>query len=257
MKEEKKPLQVYKLCKDFGGLQAVSSVGFEIERRTIVGLIGPNGCGKSTTFNLITGLVQADKGSALVYGNEVIGHKPHSLEEFGLCRTFQHTRLWRPLTVIENLLVAPPNQIGGNPGTAMFFRSLIRKQEKELIEKAYEILDFLEITHMANLRASELSGGQSKLVDIARVLMGDPKLMLLDEPAAGVAPPLAEKIFNKLDELRKTQDVTILMIEHNMSFILREEVDKIYAMDRGSIIDQGDHNHIKNSEKVIHSYFGE
>ena len=256
MEYKQKPLKVQGISKNFGGLQAVAGIDLDVERRSIAGLIGPNGCGKSTTFNLITGLIQADHGSALIYGNEVIGKKPHSLGEFGLCRTFQHTRLWRPLTVIENLLVTPPSQVGGNPLTA-FFKPLVRKQEKELIKKAYETLDFLEITHMANLRASELSGGQSKLVDIARVLMGDPKLMLLDEPAAGVAPPLAEKIFQKLDELRKTLDVTILMIEHNMDFILRKEVDKIYAMDRGAIIDEGNYKHIKDSEKVIQSYFGE
>ena len=191
-------LKVSKLRKEFGGLIAVKDVSFEIQPGELVGLIGPNGCGKSTTFNCISGLLEKTSGTVEVFGKDVSNKRPDEIQKIGLTRTFQHTRLWRKMTVIENLLVPSKNQLGSS--FKHLFKSLFKigtdDSENNLLEKAYSTLDQLEITHMAHNLTSELSGGQSKLVDIGRSLMGDAKLLLLDEPVAGVAGPLSLKIFN-------------------------------------------------------------
>lgn len=249
-------LRVTNLKKSFGGLHAVKGIDFEVRRNSITGLIGPNGCGKSTTFNTISGLIPYDEGQVELFGRDATNLSPHEINQMGLSRTFQNTRLWRELTVLENLLLPPKNQIGTKMrGLAMNFREW-RRQEEELIEKAFEILEILEISHMAYNLASELSGGQSKLVDIGRVLMSDPKVLLLDEPVAGVAGPLAEKIFHYLDRIRKDRDISILIIEHNLEFILREAVDMIYVMNLGEIIASGTPDQIIKEKAVIDAYLG-
>lgn len=256
MMDENIALKVENLRKSFGGLQAVKGISFKVERNSITGLIGPNGCGKSTTFNTISGLIPYDEGTVTIFGQDATGLRPHEINHLGLSRTFQNTRLWRELTVIENLLLPPKHQLGTS------LKGLFRKfktwqiQEEELIEKAFEILEILEISHMAYNLASELSGGQSKLVDIGRVLMSDPKVLLLDEPVAGVAGPLAEKIFHYLDRLRKERDISILIIEHNLEFILKEEVDMIYVMNLGEIIASGTPDQIIKEKAVIDAYLG-
>ncbi len=248
-------LSVRNLRKSFGGLQALKGVDIDVPKNSITGLIGPNGCGKSTTFNTISGLLPYDEGTVTIFGKDATGLPSHKINKLGLSRTFQNTRLWRNLTVIENLLLPPKNQRGTS--LKNLFSSLSwRKQENELIEKAFEILELLEISHMAYSFASELSGGQSKLVDIGRVLMSDPKILLLDEPVAGVAGPLAEKIFHHLDRLRKEKDMTIVIIEHNLEFILREGVDKIYVMNLGEILASGTPDEILKEKAVIEAYLG-
>ncbi len=249
-------LKVENLKKSFGGLHAVKGISFEVKRNSITGLIGPNGCGKSTTFNTISGLIPYDEGTVEVFGKDATNLSPHEINHLGLSRTFQNTRLWRELTVLENLLLPPKSQIGTSlKGLATKLREW-KKQEDDLIDKAFEILEILEISHMAYNLASELSGGQSKLVDIGRVLMSDPKVLLLDEPVAGVAGPLAEKIFNYLDKLRKERDISILIIEHNLEFILREAVDMIYVMNLGEIIASGSPDQIIKEKAVIDAYLG-
>ena len=190
-----KILKVSNMTKDFGGLRAVDNVSFEVGKGEFVGLIGPNGCGKTTTFNCISGLLDATEGDVEIFGEDATLLRPDEIQKLGLTRTFQHTRLWREMTTIENLLIPPRNQYGTNPLHA-FLSHFFDNGEDERVRKAYETLEELEITHMAHNLTSELSGGQSKLVDIGRALMGEPDLLLLDEPVAGVAGPLAEKIFN-------------------------------------------------------------
>ena len=248
-------LKVEKLRKEFGGIVAVKEVSFEIKKGEFVGLIGPNGCGKSTTFNCISGLLNQTSGNVEVYGTDVSSMSPDQIHELGMTRTFQHTRLWRRMTVIENLLVPPRKQFSPN-----IFKSLLRpsksKQEKVRLEQAYAILDELEVPHMAHNLASELSGGQSKLVDIGRARMGSPSLLLLDEPVAGVAGALAMKIFNNL---RKTVDetgISILIIEHNMDFILRQGVDRIIVMNEGEVLMMGTPDEVKSNKAVIEAYLG-
>jgi ABC-type branched-subunit amino acid transport system ATPase component len=248
-------LKVSNMTKDFGGLRAIDNVSFKVNKGEFVGLIGPNGCGKTTTFNCISGLLDATKGEVEIFGEEATKLRPDQIQKLGLTRTFQHTLLWREMTAIENLLIPPRNQFGTNPIEALFtyFR---KNEEEERLAKAYETLESLEITHMAHNLTSELSGGQSKLVDIGRALMGEPELLLLDEPVAGVAGPLAEKIFNNLRNIVSETKISILVIEHNMDFILRAGVDRIIVMDQGKVLMEGTPDEVKDSKEVIEAYLG-
>ena len=248
-------LKVSNMTKDFGGLRAVDNVSFEVGKGEFVGLIGPNGCGKTTTFNCISGLLDATKGDVEIFGEDATLLRPDEIQKLGLTRTFQHTRLWREMTAVENLLIPPRNQYGTNPLHA-FFSHFFDNGEEERIRKAYETLEELEITHMAHNLTSELSGGQSKLVDIGRALMGEPELLLLDEPVAGVAGPLAEKIFNNLRNIVSETNISIFVIEHNMDFILRRGVDRIIVMDQGKVLMQGTPDEVKDSKEVIEAYLG-
>lgn len=249
------PLSVSGLVKDFGGLRAVDDFSMKVDEGEFVGLIGPNGCGKTTTFNCISGLCEPTAGSIEIFGRNTDSLVPYQIQRMGLTRTFQHTRLWREMTVIENLLVPPRRQFHPNPLTSLLLpRS--RKAERKRLEDAYDVLDFLEVPHMAHNLASELSGGQSKLVDIGRALMGTPRFLLLDEPVAGVAGPLAEKIFNNLRNLVSETGISILVIEHNMDFILRRGVDRIVVMDEGRILMEGTPDEVKDSREVIEAYLG-
>jgi branched-chain amino acid transport system ATP-binding protein len=248
-------LKVKDLTKDFGGLRAVDNVSFEVSKGEFVGLIGPNGCGKTTTFNCISGLLDPSEGDIEIFEQNVTVLRPDEIQGLGLTRTFQHTRLWREMTAIENLLVPPRNQFGDNPfyGILSYF---FREEENARVARAYDTLAELEITHMAHNLTSELSGGQSKLVDIGRAFMGEPELLLLDEPVAGVAGPLADKIFNNLRRVVTEKQISVLVIEHNMDFILRRGVDRIIVMDQGEILMQGTPDEVKDSKEVIEAYLG-
>ena len=248
-------LKVKDLTKDFGGLRAVDNVSFEVSKGEFVGLIGPNGCGKTTTFNCISGLLDPSEGDIEIFEQNATVLRPDEIQGLGLTRTFQHTRLWREMTAIENLLVPPRNQFGDNPfyGILSYF---FREEENARVARAYDTLAELEITHMAHNLTSELSGGQSKLVDIGRAFMGEPELLLLDEPVAGVAGPLADKIFNNLRRVVTEKQISVLVIEHNMDFILRRGVDRIIVMDQGEILMQGTPDEVKDSKEVIEAYLG-
>ena len=248
-------LRISDLTKDFGGLRAVDHVSFQIEEGEFVGLIGPNGCGKTTMFNCISGLLEMSSGRIEVLGQDATGMLPDQIQRLGLTRTFQHTWLWREMTVIENLLVPPRKQFAPNALFALL-RPGSRKAEKQRVIDAYSTLDLLEVSHMAHSLASELSGGQSKLIDIGRALMSSPRFLLLDEPVAGVAGPLAERIFQNLRALTSDKGVGMLVIEHNMDFILRRDVDRIIVMDAGRILMEGIPDEIKRSRDVIEAYLG-
>ncbi|MAP85501.1 MAG: ABC transporter ATP-binding protein [Euryarchaeota archaeon] len=251
-------LKVEGLRKEFGGLIAVNDVSFEIGEGEFVGLIGPNGCGKSTTFNCISGLLGKTGGKVSLFGNDVTNMRPDQIQKLGLTRTFQDTRLWREMTVIENDLVPPRNQFGLTIMERL--RSLLfpshSHMEVERLRKAYSTLDQLEVPHMAHNLTSDLSGGQSKLVDIGRSMMGDPSLLLLDEPVAGVAGPLAMKIFNNLRTMVDETGISVLIIEHNMDFILRQGVDRIVVMNEGEVLMQGTPDEVKENKEVIEAYLG-
>ena len=269
------PLSVNGLRKEFGGLVAVDDVSFEIGEGEFVGLIGPNGCGKSTTFNCISGLLEKTAGTIEIFGQDASHMRPDQIQKMGLTRTFQHTRLWREMTVIENLLVPPREQLGTS--LLEMLKALIIKRKKPLrvtlsgeertiipgntseeerLTRAYEVLDQLEVPHMAHNLTSELSGGQSKLVDIGRSMMGEPRLLLLDEPVAGVAGPLAMKIFDNLRKLVDDTGISILIIEHNMDFILRQGVDRIIVMNEGGILMKGTPDEVRGNREVIEAYLG-
>tara|TARA_B100001094_G_scaffold286403_1_gene301185 strand:+ start:2228 stop:3079 length:852 start_codon:yes stop_codon:yes gene_type:complete len=272
----KPALSIQGLRKEFGGLVAVDNVSFEVGPGEFVGLIGPNGCGKSTTFNCISGLLEQTSGKVEVFGQDVSNMRPDEIQKIGLTRTFQHTRLWRQMTVIENLLVPPRRQLGNSLPSlikSLFIRrrdslevsiqgsnpiTLIpgNPSEEERLIRAFQILDQLEVPHMAHNLTSDLSGGQSKLVDIGRSMMGEPKLLLLDEPVAGVAGPLAMKIFNNLRKLVDDTGISVLIIEHNMDFILRQGVDRIVVMNEGGVLMQGTPGEVRGNRAVIEAYLG-
>ena len=250
------PLTVDGLTKDFGGLRAIDDVSFHVGEGELVGLIGPNGCGKSTVFNCISGLLELTSGQVELFGKNATNMRPDEVQRMGLTRTFQHTRLWREMTVIENLLVPPREQFAPNRLMSLL-RPHSRIAEKERVLDAYAVLDTLQVSHMANHLASELSGGQSKLIDIGRALMGAPRCLLLDEPVAGVAAPLAEKIFQNLRDLVSEQGISVLVVEHNMDFILRAGVDRIVVMDRGRFLMEGTPDEVRQSRDVIEAYLGD
>lgn len=250
------PLTVDGLTKDFGGLRAIDNVSFHVGEGELVGLIGPNGCGKSTIFNCISGLLKLTSGQVELFGENATNMRPDQIQRMGLTRTFQHTRLWREMTVIENLLVPPREQFAPNRLMSLL-RPHSRIAEQERVLDAYAVLDTLQVSHMANHLASELSGGQSKLIDIGRALMGAPRCLLLDEPVAGVAAPLAEKIFQNLRELVSEQGISVLVVEHNMDFILRAGVDRIVVMDRGKFLMEGTPNEVRQSRDVVEAYLGD
>ena len=248
-------LRVSDLTKDFGGLKAVDQVSFQIAEGELVGLIGPNGCGKTTTFNCISGMLGMTSGRIKVLGQDASGMRPDQIQGLGLTRTFQHTWLWREMTVIENLLVPPRQQFAPNVLFALL-RPSSRRAEQQRVIDAYSVLDLLEVSHIAHNLASELSGGQSTLIDIGRALMSSPRFLLLDEPVAGVAGPLAEKIFQNLRALTSDKGIGMLIIEHNMDFILRRDVDRIIVMNAGRILMEGTPDEIKQSRDVVEAYLG-
>ena len=248
-------LKVDKLRKEFGGLIAVKDVSFEVKEGEFIGLIGPNGCGKSTTFNCISGSLEQTSGNVEFFGKDISHLQPDEIQKIGMTRTFQHTRLWREMTVIENLLVPPRDQFKPNIWQSIW-QGRNNPVEVDRLAKAYSTLDELEVPHMAHNLASELSGGQSKLVDIGRSMMGNPKLLLLDEPVAGVAGPLAMKIFSNLRKLVNETRISVLIIEHNMDFILRQGVDRIVVMNEGEVLMVGSPDEVRGSKEVISAYLG-
>lgn len=247
-------LEIRDLRKSFGGLRAIDGVSLDIKRGSITGLIGPNGSGKSTLFNLIGGSVRRDQGSITFDGRKIDSLSAHKIFQLGLGRTFQTPRLFFGMTVLENTLVPPKGQRGENPLYAPLHNTW-EKQELELAQESYDTLNFLEIKQLYGSWSSEISGGQMKLLQLSSVLMGDPKMILLDEPAAGVAPRLAQDIFNSIEVRRKEKATTFVIIEHRLE-ILFDYVDYVFVLAGGKIIAQGKPNEVVKDQKVIDAYLG-
>ncbi len=251
------PLRVVDLRKTFGGITAVDGASFRIEEGTLTGLIGPNGAGKSTTFNCISGVHSVDGGHIYFKNEEVTGLPPHQIARRGLVRTFQITRELREMTVLENLMLAPQHQLGEaiwrsvTPGA----RGDVIAQEQDLRTEVWETLEFFEIDHLAEEYAQNLSGGQRKLLELARALMTDPDMLLLDEPMAGVNPTLEQKLLDRIHALRD-EGLTFLLVEHDMDVIM-EHCDPILVMHQGQILAEGSPTDIRNNDRVIDAYLGE
>jgi branched-chain amino acid transport system ATP-binding protein len=247
-------LEVADLTKSFGAVHAVAGATFTVEEGTITGLIGPNGAGKTTTFDLVSGRVHPDSGHVRFAGDEVTGSEAHRLAEAGLVRTFQIPRAFGRMTVWENLLFAGKDHPGEGFWAGLLSTGGSRRRERELGTRANEVLEFLEIDHVTDLPASSLSGGQRKLLELARTLMRSPRLILLDEPFAGVAPALTAKIADKLMELRR-QGMTILLIEHDLETVMRL-VDKLVVMHLGAVLVSGDPATVRSDSRVLEAYLG-
>jgi branched-chain amino acid transport system ATP-binding protein len=251
------PLRVENLVKRFGGITAVDGASFEIEEGSLTGLIGPNGAGKSTTFNCITGVHEPTTGTIYFKGEDITGLEPYQIAQRGLVRTFQIARELEKMTVLENLMLAPKNQHGESvfrsvtPG----FRRGVVSEEKEIRDRVWEMLEFFEIDHLAGEYAGNLSGGQRKLLEMARALMTDPEVVLLDEPLAGVNPTLEEKLLDRIHELRE-EGYTFLLVEHDMDVIMNN-CERIIVMHQGKVLADGTAEDIQNNDQVVEAYLGE
>ena len=248
-------LQVDGLSKYFGGLAAVSNCFIKIKKGSITGIIGPNGSGKTTLFNLIAGNLKPSNGSVSFQGENITAIPSHELFSKGLLRTFQIAHEFTNLTVLENLMMVPGNQSGEDLINAWFKTKIVNKEEQKIKEKAFEVIEFLNLKHLSNELAGNLSGGQKKLLELGRTMMVDAKIVLLDEVAAGVNRTLLKEISNSIFRLNKEKGYTFCMIEHDMDFISRM-CDPVIVMSEGSVLFQGTAAEVKNNEQVIESYLG-
>jgi len=248
-------LEVNNLSKYFGGLAAVSNCSLKIKEGSITGIIGPNGSGKTTLFNLIAGNLKSSKGEVIFKGENITDIPSYELFSKGLLRTFQIAHEFSNMTVLENLMMVPPNQSGENLINALFKPKLVNKEEEQVRSKAYEVVEFLNLKHLANERAGNLSGGQKKLLELGRTMMVDSKLVLLDEVGAGVNRTLLKDLGTAILRLNKEKNYTFCMIEHDMDFISRM-CDPVIVMAEGSVLFEGTSEEVKRNEKVIESYLG-
>ena len=248
-------LRVNNLIKSFGGLEAVKDISFSVQEGSIFGLIGPNGAGKTTTFNIIAGAETPTSGSVLLNGKDVTGLSSEKLYKLGLVRTFQLSHEYPQMTTLENLMVAASDQ----PGEKIFMNWLAPKtvasREKEVLERALDSLNFLGLSHVKDELAGNLSGGQKKLLELGRTMMTDAKLVLLDEPGAGVNPTLMLKIIEMIRRLNQERGYTFCIIEHDMDLIA-DLCEKIVVLAEGSILTEGSMTEVRANEKVVDAYFG-
>ena len=248
-------IRVHNISKHFGGIKAVDKVSLNIKKGSITGLIGPNGAGKSTLFNLIAGLYKPTSGNIYLEGEDITGEDAHHLFHKGLLRTFQIAHPFPTLTVFENLMVVPGNQLGEDIINSWIRRRRIREQEKNLQKKAEKVLQFLDMSHLKNEKAGRLSGGQKKLLELARTMMVDAKVVLLDEVGAGVNRTLLRQIGEAIARLNSEQGYTFCMIEHDMDFISKL-CNPVIVLANGSVLTQGTPKEIKNDMQVIEAYLG-
>jgi branched-chain amino acid transport system ATP-binding protein len=240
-------LEINGLNKHFGGIQAVDNCTFSVEEGSITSLIGPNGAGKTTVFNLVTGLLTPDSGEVFFMGKKITGLQPHEITRRGISRTFQITRDLQEMTVLENMVIQ--SQVKGF--LDMFGSSMLKHES----EHAMELLSFVGISHLAQEKAKNLSYGQKKLMEFASVLMSDPKLIMLDEPAGGVNPTLLESIIDRILDLN-VKGITFLIVEHNMDLVMKIS-DPVICMAYGSVLACGCPQDIQANNQVMEAYLGE
>ena len=248
-------LSVQNLTKAFDGLCAVDGLNFEIETGAIVGLIGPNGAGKTTTFNMIAGACLPTSGRVWLNGEDITGQRTDRLYGKGLMRTFQLSHEYARMTCLENLAVAAPQQVGESIWASWFAKNRVQKREAEVMSLARDTLAFLGLTHLSSELAGNLSGGQKKLLEIGRTMMNEAKLVLLDEPGAGVNPTLMRKVAEMIERLNRERGYTFCLIEHDMDMIERL-CGKIVVLAEGRVLMQGTMDEVRKDERVIDAYFG-
>ncbi|WP_289032275.1 ABC transporter ATP-binding protein [uncultured Roseibium sp.] len=249
-------LELDQLVMDFSGFRAVNGCSFRVEEGSITALIGPNGAGKTTLFNLIAGALVPTSGTIRFLGEDVTGLSSDALFHKGLVRTFQIPHEFHRLTALENLMMVPPAQIGEGLFANWLSWGKVRAGEVEVEQKAYDTLEFLELTHVAHQRAGNLSGGQKKLLELGRTMMTDAKLVLLDEPAAGVNRTLLRKLEEKIQILNKQRGYTFILIEHDMEMI-EKLCDPVICMAEGAVLIQGDFQTVRSDARVLEAYLGE
>lgn len=239
----------------FGGLRAVDDVYIKVEEKEIVGLIGPNGAGKTTVFNLLTGVYTPSKGAIRFQGKSIIGKKPYQINRIGIARTFQNIRLFKNMTVLDNIKVAMQQHMKYNVASAVLRLPAYWREERETTSKAHELLEIFDMDDSADQLASNLPYGRQRKLEILRALAAQPRLLLLDEPAAGMNPTETFELMETIRRIRDMFGVAILLIEHDMSLVMGV-CERIYVLDYGTLIADGTPEEIRSNEKVIKAYLG-
>jgi branched-chain amino acid transport system ATP-binding protein len=247
-------LQIRDLAKRFGGNRAVDGVSFDVPKGAIAGLIGPNGAGKTTLFNCVAGLFAPDAGTIALDGKRIDAKRPDAIHAAGLARTFQIPRPFPAMSVLENAMVAVPHQSGERFWANWFAPSRVAADERRTRETARAWIDFVGLSHLENEPARVLSGGQRKLLELARAMVADPKLVLLDEPGAGVNPALLARIVERIAELNR-RGTSFLIVEHNMELVM-SLCHPIAVMAQGKLIAFGDAGTVRTDSRVVEAYLG-
>jgi branched-chain amino acid transport system ATP-binding protein len=238
----------------FGGIAAINDCTWSLRRGLIAALIGPNGAGKSTLVNVVAGALPLQAGSVRFDGTDIGGWTPYRIAKRGIIRTFQVARGFEKLTVLENMLVAPLDQPGESLANAIFRPSVGRAAERRQLSRAYELLDKYDLHNLRNHYASELSGGQKRLLELARAMMCEPKLLLLDEPMAAISPVLIQRIGEHLREMRNS-NITLLLVEHNLG-VVEQICDWVTVMAEGRVLASGSMDQLRKNPEVISAYLG-
>lgn len=249
-------LEVSHLSISFGGLKAVNDLNITIKKGQLYGLIGPNGAGKTTAFNLLTGVYKADTGSIILDGKNIVGMNTISINKAGIARTFQNIRLFKDLSVLDNVKVGLHNQMGYSTIEGILRLPRYFKIEKQMNEKALELLDVMGLKDCAGFTAANLPYGKQRKLEIARALATNPKLLLLDEPAAGMNPNETEELMETIRSVRDKFDMTILLIEHDMRLV-GGICEEITVLNFGQVLAQGITSEVLNDPRVITAYLGE
>lgn len=249
-------LELKKIHKNFGGVSAIANTSFTIKESEIFGLIGPNGAGKTTLFNIITGNYEPSSGEVFFLGKKIDHLKPHKIVHLGIARTFQNIRLFSSMSVLENVLIGFDKSIKYNIFEAFLHLGRFSKAEKNAKKAAYEILEQLNIAHLADERATSLSYGQQRKVEIARALATNPKLLLLDEPAAGMNSTESDDLAELIFDIRNNKKISVLLIEHDMKFV-NKLCDRVMVLDYGKTIFEGKPSDAVQNPEVISAYLGD